>query len=150
MRHILLSLICLLFLTNINGQGKTTTPYTELNIGFSSGVVPLFPGASVLYGATTKYKSGFLLDYEAGLAFPSLITAKGGIGFLFNQTELSVGIRPWPASTYGQVRIDRPKKYSDIIISLETMPWANDLFIQRVIFTIGWRFDNKRYKDIQR
>lgn len=141
-------LILFLILTVIKSNGQTTTPYIEVNTGFSTGIVPFFPGASVLYGATDKYPSGFIMDYEAGIAFPTLVTGKFGIGYDANGTEITGGIRPWPLATYGQVRIDRPNKNSDIVLSIEGM-WFSSEFVQRAIFTIGWRFDHKRYKDIR-
>lgn len=141
-------LILLLTLLPLFTYSQTTTPYIEVNAGFSTGIVPFFPGASVLYGATDLYPSGFIMDYEAGIAFPSLITGKFGIGYDANGTEITAGVRPWPPSTYGQVRIDRPNKLADIIISVEGTMFPSE-FVQRAIFTIGWRFDHKKYKDIR-
>lgn len=132
------------------GFAQNTIPYVEVNAGISTGIVPFFPGASVLYGATTKYNSGIILDYEAGIAFPSLITFKGGVGYDFNGTQVSVGIRPWPATTYGQVEISRPKKMSDIVLTVEGMLWSENFFVQRGLITIGWRFKNMKYRDIRK
>lgn len=147
MKHIL-TLFLLLTLTTT--QAQLTTPYVEVNAGFSTGAIPFFPGASVLYGATTKYNSGILFDYQAGIAFPTLITFKGGIGYDINGTEISVGLRPWPPSTYGQVKIDRRRKQSDIILTVENTLFNEELFSQYAIFTIGWRWENKKYRDIKK
>ena len=141
-------LLLLLTLLPLFTYSQTTTPYVEVNAGFSTGIVPFFPGASVLYGATDIYPSGFIMDYEGGIAFPSLVTGKFGIGYDANGTEITAGIRPWPPATYGQVRIDRPNKVADIIISVEGTMFPNE-FVQRAIFTIGWRFDHRKYKDIR-
>lgn len=141
-------LILLLTLLPLFGYTQTTTKYVEVNIGFSTGIVPFFPGASVLYGATDRYPSGFIMDYEGGIAFPTLVTGKFGLGYDANGTEITAGIRPWPPTTYGQVRIDRPNKNADIILSIESCLFPSE-FVQRAVFTIGWRFDNQRYKDIR-
>jgi hypothetical protein len=141
-------LILLLILIPLIGKSQTTIPYVEANLGFSTGIIPFFPGASALYGATTKYESGFLLDYQAGIAFPTLFTAKGGVGYDINGTELSIGIRPWPTSTYLQVVINRSNKLSNIVISAESMLFS-DVFVQRGILTVGWRFNNLKYRDIK-
>ena len=141
-------LILLLLLLPLITYSQTNVKYVEVNTGFSTGIVPFFPGASVLYGVTEKYSSGFLLDYEAGIAFPTLVTFKGGIGYDFNGTELSVGIRPWPPTTYGQVKFERSKKLSDIVITVEGVLFPSE-FVQRGILTIGWRFNNLKYKDIK-
>lgn len=143
-------LIILLTLLPLLGYSQTTTPYVEVNAGFSTGIIPAFPGASVLYGATSRWESGFIFDYEAGIAFPTLLTGKMGIGGDFNGTEVTVGARPWPPATYAQVRINRPDKQSNLVFSVEGMLWSEYLFAQRAIFTIGWRFDNKKkYKEIR-
>jgi hypothetical protein len=146
MKKLILTLT--LLSTVLYTEAQTTTTYVEVNAGFSTGVIPFFPGASVLYGATDRFQSGFIMDYEGGIAFPTLITGKFGIGYDANGTEITAGVRPWPPATYGQVRIDRPNKLADIIISVEGTMFPNE-FVQRAIFTIGWRFDNKRYKDIR-
>lgn len=130
------------------GYSQSKTKYFEFNTGFSTGEIPFFPGASALYGATQKYESGFLLDYEAGIAFPTLVTFKGGIGYDFSGTEVSVGVRPWPPTSYAQIRLDRPKRLADIVFTAEGSLFPNDL-VQMAVFTIGWRFDNSRYKDIK-
>lgn len=149
MKKIVKSVLLIILLSTVIVKAQTTTPYVEINTGFSTGIIPVFPGASVLYGETTKYNSGFLLDYEVGISFPTLITGKIGVGYDIEGTELSVGVRPWPPATYGQIRLDRPNKKSDIILSIEGMMWSEQLFVQRAIFTVGWRFDNKKYKDIR-
>lgn len=143
-------IILFLFLLPLFVSGQNTIPYVEVNTGISTGIVPFFPGASVLYGATTKYNSGIILDYEAGIAFPTLITFKGGIGYDFNGTQVSVGIRPWPPTTYGQVEIGRPKKMSDIVLTVEGMLWSENFLVQRGLFTIGWRFKNMKYRDLRK
>lgn len=148
MKFIIISFLVLM--VPFTTKSQTTVSFVEINTGFSTGIVPFFPGASVSYGATTKYNSGIFLDYQAGIAFPSLITFKGGVGYDINGTLLSVGVRPWPPTTYGQVEISRPKKLSDLVLTVEGMWYSQDLFIQRGIFTIGWRFKNMKYRDLKK
>jgi len=139
MKNILLTLVTILFFGFANGQ--STTRYIEFNTGISTGLVPLFPGGSFMYGATTTYNSGIVLDYEGGFAFPSLVTGKAGIGYAVSKdADITVGIRPWPASTYLQLKLNRPNKKTDLVITAENM-WARDLFVQTAIFTIGWRLN---------
>jgi len=138
MKKILLTLVTILFFGFANGQ--TTTKYMEFNMGFSAGLIPIFPGGSFLYGATTKYDSGVVLDYQGGFAFPSLVTGKIGVGASLNDdSDITVGIRPWPASTYLQLKLNRPNKKTDLVITAEKM-WGRNLFVQDAIFTIGWRY----------
>lgn len=143
-------LITLLLVCTTSLKAQTTVPFVEVNAGFSTGVVPFFPGASVSYGKTTKYDSGIFLDYQAGIAFPTLITFKGGIGYDINGTQLSVGIRPWPPTTYGQLEINRPKRLSDLVFTLEGNLFPQSLINQRGIITIGWRFKNMKYRDLKK
>lgn len=148
MKRTLLTIILLLTSILLYGQ-PTKVKYIEVNTGFATGIVPFFPGASVLYGATNYYPSGFILDYEGGLAFPTAITGKIGIGCMLNRDEFTFGIRPFPATYYAQVRIDRPNKNSDIILSVESGLYYRSLLSQTAILTVGWRWNNKRYKDIR-
>lgn len=125
-----------------NSYSQTTTKYRELNTGVSTGIIPLFPGVSSMIGATTKYPSGIILDYEGGIAVPSIITMKGSVGFsLDDKLDLSFGIRPWPSSTFVQMNIRRPNKSSNIVVTAESMLWSRYLWVQNSIFTVGWRWN---------
>ena len=138
MKKILLVLISILCITLSNAQ--TTIKYTEFNVGASVGVVPMFPGFSFLYGATTKYDSGVILDYQGGLAFPSLVTGKAGIGFSIDpKLDLTFGVRVWPSSTYVQLKINRPDRPRDIVFTVENTWWGPTSLGQGAIFTVGWR-----------
>ena len=135
----LLLLFILALCFNIS-KAQTTTTYTELNAGVSVGTVPLFPGASFLYCATTRFNRGVLLDYQGGLAFPSILTAKAGVGYAFDSKyELSLGARIWPSTTYLQLKSNRPDKNRDILFTIEAMSWSTTSFSQSAIFTVGWR-----------
>lgn len=142
MKKLLLTLLLILSLTLVKGQAKKT--YAEFNAGISTGIIPFFPGGSLLYGKTITYKSGFVLDYEGGVAFPSIVTGKIGVGCTIkDDAEITFGVRPWPATSYIQLQVNRPNKRSDLVFSLERM-WGRDLFIQDAIVTVGWRFDGRK------
>ena len=137
-------LISLLLLSSLLVKGQTeTVKYVELNTGFSTGTVPFFPGGSIMVGATHKFDSGIILDYEGGVAIPTIITLKGGVGFNIKKDIITFGIRPWPGSVYAQYEIMRPGKSSDIVLTAEGSLGV----IQSSIFTIGWRWKNKPYKE---
>lgn len=139
-----LILISLLLLSSLLVKGQTeTVKYVELNTGFSTGTVPFFPGGSIMVGATHKFESGIILDYEGGVAIPTIITLKGGVGFNIKKDIITFGIRPWPGSVYAQYEIMRPGKSSDIVLTAEGSLGV----IQSSIFTIGWRWKNKPYKE---
>ena len=139
-----LILVSLLLLSSLLVKGQTeTVKYVELNTGFSTGTVPFFPGGSIMVGATHKFDSGIILDYEGGVAIPTIITLKGGVGFNIKKDIITFGIRPWPGSVYAQYEIMRPGKSSDIVLTAEGSLGV----IQTSIFTIGWRWKNKPYKE---
>jgi len=138
MKKILL-ILALILCFNIS-KAQTTVTYTELNVGASVGTIPLFPGFSVLYGATTKCDNGIILDYQGGLAFPSLVTGKAGIGFSLDpKLDLTFGVRVWPSSTYVQLKVNRSNKFRDIVFTAENTWWGPTSFGQYAIFTVGWR-----------
>ena len=142
-------LIFLLFLLlNISILKAQTIKYVELNTGFSTGIVPFFPGGSILVGSTHRFNNGIIFDYEGGVAIPSIVTGKAGVGCNIQSTIVTFGIRPWPSSVYAQIELLRPSKSSDIVLTAEGM--IGNVFIQErteSIFTIGWRWKNKPYKE---
>lgn len=134
----------LLSLLSFLSTGQTKKTYAEFNAGISTGILPFFPGGSLLYGKTITYESGFVLDYEGGIAFPSIVTGKIGIGCTIkDDAEITFGVRPWPATSYIQLQVNRANKRSDLVFSLERM-WGRDFFIQDALITVGWRFDGRK------
>tara|TARA_B100001059_G_scaffold75735_1_gene73297 strand:- start:68 stop:454 length:387 start_codon:yes stop_codon:yes gene_type:complete len=81
-------------------QSKNT--YKEFNFGIALFGVNAFPGASFLIGKTKYYSNNTLLDYQAGLAFPSIVTGKLGFGIGDEDFATIIGFRPWPTSSYLQ------------------------------------------------
>jgi hypothetical protein len=143
MRKLLLvfiSILCFGF-----SKAQTTTKYIEFNTGLSFGTVPMFPGASFLYGATTKFNSGVILDYQGGLAIPSIVTGKAGVGFSIDpKFDVSVGFRAFPSTLYIQLLSHRPNRYRDIVFTIEMMSWEATSFGQSTVLTVGWRPNIKK------
>ena len=99
--------------------------YIEINAGLANlddSDFPFFPGGSVLWGKIfEKKESNFLIDMQVGLALPSVVTAKIGIGSFLNKEKksaISAGIRPWPLHMYTQVNFNEGK-LGQWIVSLE-------------------------------
>ena len=63
-----------------------------------------FPGASLLGGVRKVFESGFILEAEAGLAFPTVMTGKAGLGIqrFAGGPSTTLGLRPWPLHAYFQ------------------------------------------------
>ena len=109
---------------DISLKAFSSTPYLELNGGFASfNNTSLYPGGSFLLGSTIKFYGRFLIDVEGGIAFPTVLTAKLGLGFSVDGENgtLNVisGIRPYPFTLYIQSTIVN-KKNGQWIVSVES------------------------------
>ena len=106
----------------IIGFGQNSTNYKEFNAGlFVGDDVEVFPGASFLWGKTTYVSDNFLLDYEYGFAFPTIVTGKIGLGIGNLNNAFVLGIRPWP--TTGYLQYTKKEKH---LFSIEAMPTDNN------------------------
>jgi hypothetical protein len=80
--------------------------YFDSNIGIAFADFP-FPGASLLGGVRRVSDSGFVFEAEAGLAFPTVVTGKVGLGIQRFEGGPSgtIGLRLWPLHAYYQQSI---------------------------------------------
>ena len=109
---------------DITVKAFNSTPYLELNGGFISfNNTSLYPSGSFLLGYTVKFYERFLIDVEGGITFPTVLTAKLGLGFTVDSKDgdLNVigGIRPYPFTIYIQSTIVN-KKHGQWIVSIES------------------------------
>jgi hypothetical protein len=145
---ILIALLSFFFFNNIEAQeiatGKSTHSFVEWNFGVACiGDNFIFPGTSVLYGRTYINENNFIVEYEVGLALPSLVTGKFGIGQKFNNTKVIVGVRPFPLNLYLQSSFAQGKD-GYWITSIEFNPVYSDKLISfgsKAIFNLGYRWD---------
>ena len=85
--------------------------YFELNAGVAriDSYWDYGPGVSALIGKRFEFdESNFLVDMQIGLAFPSILTAKIGVGgYLDKEKKVAIiaGVRPWPLHLYAQVNL---------------------------------------------
>lgn len=93
---LVLSLVPLLSLSQSNNT------YKEINFGVALFDHNGFPGASFLFGKTHYYMNNTLLDYQLGIAFPSILTGKVGFGMGNEDFATIIGFRPWPTCPYLQ------------------------------------------------
>tara|TARA_B100000963_G_C22502134_1_gene614350 strand:- start:44 stop:472 length:429 start_codon:yes stop_codon:yes gene_type:complete len=139
-------IILIFILIPIIGFSQNSNKYKEFNAGIFVNNLEfegwsridldfIFPGASFLWGKTNYYDNFFFFDYQVGVAFPSLVTGKAGIGLGSQDSPLifSTGIRPWPPTYY--VQLDFNRKF---IISLE--PFLSEDMNGTGIATVGFRF----------
>ena len=90
-------------------DGKTSAGvefYFDSNFGVAFADFP-FPGASLLGGVRKVSDSGFVLEAEAGLAFPTIVTGKVGVGIqrFAGGPSGTLGLRLWPLHVYYQQSI---------------------------------------------
>jgi hypothetical protein len=145
---ILFSLLSICFLTTNTAQetSKFTTKnsFIEWNFGvafIASEGIP-FPGTSVLWGKTFIAENNLIFEYEAGFAFPTLVTGKIGIGKKFDNTMVTIGIRPFPFHLYTQASFAVGEN-GYWITSIELNPLHSGIglfFESRAIINFGYRW----------
>ena len=111
--------------------------FTELNVGIASVDSYEFdwvmPGASVLWGQTYS-KSGFVSEWQIGLAAPSIVTGKLFIGQGNLDNNIGIGIRPWPVFIGPQAKLGR------LTFSFEISPYQEISMETGLIATVGYRW----------
>ena len=101
-------IILILAITPLLSFSQSNNTYKEFNFGLALfDGNNAFPGASFLIGKTNYYSNNTLLDYQAGLAFPSIVTGKLGFGIGDEDFATIIGFRPWPTSSYLQFSIKK-------------------------------------------
>ena len=123
-------------------QSLNKTIYKEFNVGIFSPVDGgfIFPGASFLIGQKNYYENNTLLDYQIGLAFPSIATAKIGYGLGNEKYATIFGVRAFPTSIYIQFSFKEKNN-----IALEILPFSQNMAgldneTQGLIICYGYRF----------
>ena len=109
-------------------------PYKEFNFGVAAGFEGgVFPGASYLWGKTHYYNNNTLLDYQAGFAFPTIVTGKIGFGWGGSNYATIIGVRPWPSTAYLQFSFNQRSN-----LSIEVV--VPELYGEGFLITYGIRF----------
>lgn len=150
---LLVALVSLFSFTTGNAQevspGKTKNTFIEWNFGVAyivDGAV--LPGTSVLWGKTFINEKNFIFEFEGGFALPTVVTGKVGIGKNFNNTNVIIGVRPFPFHFYLQSSFPSGKK-GYWITSIEYSPVNSDSFLSfqsRAILNFGYRWDLNKGK----
>ena len=96
-------IILILSLFPLLTYSQSNNTYKEINIGIALFDDGGFPGASFLFGKTNYYTNNTLLDYQLGVAFPSIVTGKIGFGIGNEDFATITGVRPWPTCAYLQL-----------------------------------------------
>lgn len=150
MKKLLILIITVASVATAKAQSISTS-YFEVNAGtaYINHLDGWFPGTSILYGIKTVNKDNLILDVQAGIAFPSIVTGKIGTGIYFPEakTALTVGVRPWPAHGYGQIEFYTPNERASWSVSYETSAltvlgekYEVASMDSRTIINVGYRF----------
>ena len=126
----------------------TKTSFFEFNFGVAflsyDSLIP-FPGGSGLWGTTFINKENLIFEYEVGFAFPTLVTGKIGVGKRFNNTNVVVGVRPWPTTVYLQTSFSITKEKS-WIASIEGSPLGDNFTVGNINVGYRWNITLKKIK----
>ena len=95
-------IILILSLVPLLTFSQSKNIYKEFNFGIAVLDGSAFPGASFLIGNTSYYSNNTLLDYQIGIAFPSIVTGIVGFGIGNEDFAAIIGFRPWPTCPYLQ------------------------------------------------
>jgi hypothetical protein len=146
-------IIFLVFCGNSFTQTSNNRTYLEVNSGIavfeqSSYYGPfygdIFPGISFLIGNQNFIFQNIFFESQIGLAFPSIVTAKIGLGFINKGIGASIGMRLYPTMGYAQIHL--PTSNGQFNISAEISPLTNSSFEfysmgAKYIFTLGYQWN---------
>lgn len=134
-------LIAILLLVPVLVLGQSNKPkrdFVELNVGMAdTWMIGWFPGASSLWGRTIQYDNGTVGEYQIGLALPSVVTAKVGVGLGNLDNNVMLAIRPFPLTIGPQVKL------GVLTFSAELGTNETVSFDAHLIFTAGIRIKVK-------
>ena len=147
MKNILLTFLLLLSTQNcFVAQNTQTRSYLEINAGLARiSYDEYFPGISFLVGQQKFLAPQTFLEYQVGLALPSIATAKVGVGYQWEGIGFSTGVRIFPAFVYGQTHFNL--RNGQINISVEISPFNLDnwelgpSYGANNIFTLGYQWN---------
>jgi hypothetical protein len=123
MKNVIITLLLLLSSQNcLFAQNPQSRSYLELNAGAARIFYDsYFPGISFLIGQQKFIAPQAFVEYQIGLALPSLGTAKVGLGYQASGVGFSAGVRIFPAFFYGQVHFNTRR--GQVNISAEKSPF---------------------------
>jgi hypothetical protein len=152
MRSIFLT-IFLIFCNNSFSQKSNNRSYLEVNSGiavfeefsyFGPTNGRFFPGISFLIGNQSFIFQNIFFESQIGLALPSIVTAKIGLGFINKGIGASIGMRLYPTMAYAQIHL--PTSNGQFNISAEVSPFTNSSLESyslgaRNLFNVGYQWN---------
>jgi len=115
--------IILSILIFIGIECEAQEQFTSLEWNAGLAYIPEYdesiPGFSYLIGTTYITEGNVVLDAQIGLAAPTLVTGKVGVGFKAKNAIITAGIRPYPSHAYLQLQWLPNNKHHSFIFSFE-------------------------------
>jgi len=147
MKKLFTTLTAIIFISFLT-LGQSKQQFLEVNVGIAGlydyDFSEAFPGMSVLYGQTKQISDICVGEWQAGLALPSIVTAKIGLGLGSVTNNVMISVRPWPLTIGPQIRM------GGLSASFEVGTTEDDISIGAgLIATVGYRFiiKNKKQKE---
>ncbi|MBM3424232.1 MAG: hypothetical protein FJY06_01925 [Bacteroidetes bacterium] len=151
MKNVIFKLFCAVFFVGhgITGYTQQQIPRTFLECNGGLAILNddwfgVYPGVSYLIGQQRFFKENYFFEYQAGLSFPSIVTAKLGVGATGKVFGGSLGMRVFPNFVYGQIHFRF--RNGQLNFSAEVSPFYNSNFVNigpsfgaNAIFTCGYQ-----------
>ena len=131
MKFIKFSLFIISFISINSVHAQSTQSFKELNAGIMTSWI-VAPGASFLWGKTYQNNKR-IFEWQAGVAFPTLVTGKLTLAHGKFDKYSGISIRVWPLTIGPQFKINR------LTISAELGTGEYISFYSRGILTVGFR-----------
>ena len=114
--------------------------FKELNAGICFfGDDYIYPGCSFLWGRSIYYSNNTALEFQGGLAFPTILTAKIGYGVGNIHSKFLISVRPLPQSIGFQYDTRKITFSVEKLIGGFVESFGNGTFGDSWIATIGFR-----------
>ncbi len=130
MKKLIFTLFCLCYWINGNAQQENSRTYREFNYGVallneysSTELGDVLFGLSFVSGKQQYFDENYFFEYQMGIALPSIVTGKLGIGATGKVFGGSIGVRVFPTFVYGQIHFRFQK--SQLNFSAEVSPFYN-------------------------
>ena len=130
-------ILLLLFICPVVSYSQFNETYKEFNFGvITDWKYGIFPGASYLWGKTHYYNNNTILDYQGGIALPTIVTGKIGFGVVSSNFATIIGIRAYPTTAY--IQFGNNQRFN---FSAEYLLDSGEIFGEKsIIITYGIRF----------
>jgi hypothetical protein len=158
MKSFLIFLIPLFFICSLDAQELSTKKSNQFFLEWNFGLAYItdvgtshfiFPGTSLLLGKTWVNENNYVFEFEAGLALPSIVTGKIGVGKKINNSIVVMGVRPYPFHLFLQSSIASGEK-GYWITSMELNPLQTGAqsmsLYSKAILNFGYRWNLSKKK----